>query len=104
MTKKKLNALPKFDAADYLDSPEDVAAYLDVAFEDGDPVRIADALGVVTRAKGMTAMASEVGITRKGLYKALSPQGDPKLSTLLGVFKALGLRMTGTPARQATAA
>lgn len=64
-----------------------VAAYVEAAFDDGDPAVIAHALG-------MTTIARKAGVTREALYKALSEKGDPKLSTLLGVMKALGLRLS----------
>lgn len=83
-----------WDAAEYLDTPEAIAAYLEAAFEDGDPALIATALGDVARARGMTELARLAGVTREALYKALSPTGDPRLSTLMGVMKALGLKIT----------
>lgn len=82
-----------WDAAEYLDSPEAIASYLEAAFEDGDPALIAAALGDVARAQGMTQLASQAGVTREALYKALSPNGDPRLSTFLGVTKALGIKI-----------
>ena len=82
-----------WDPAEYLDTPVAVAAYLEAAFEEGDPALIAAALGDVARAQGMTQLASMAGVTREALYKALSPTGDPRLSTLLCVMKALGLRI-----------
>ena len=87
-----------WDAAEYLDNPEMIAAYLEAAFEDGDTALIATALGNVARAKGMTAVAREAGVTRDTLYKALSETGDPRFSTLLNVIRALGLRLTVTQA------
>ncbi|WP_105404971.1 addiction module antidote protein [Neorhizobium sp. T7_12] len=84
----------KWDVQDYLKAPEARVAYLEAAFEDGDPKLISIALGDVARSMGMTNVAKEAGITREALYKALSDKGDPKLSTLLGVLKALGLRVT----------
>lgn len=86
-----------FDAAEYLDTPESQAELLADAFESGDAAYIAQALGTVARARGMTELAREAGLTRQGLYKALSDQGDPRLSTLLGVAKALGYRLTVQP-------
>jgi probable addiction module antidote protein len=82
-----------WDAAEYLESPEAIAGYLEAAFEDGDPALIAAALGDVARAMGMTQLASKAGVTREALYKALSPTGDPRLSTFLGVMKALGIKL-----------
>jgi probable addiction module antidote protein len=87
----------KWDSADFLDSPEAVAAYLDAAFEDGDPRVITHALGNVARAKGMAQVAQDAGVTRAGLYKALTADGDPRLTTLLGVLKSLGLGISVHP-------
>lgn len=88
----------KFDIQDHLRTPEDRAAYLDAAFEDGDPALIANALGDIARAIGMSDIARESGISREGLYKALSEKGDPKLSTLLKVTRAMGLQFSFQPA------
>lgn len=82
-----------WDAADYLDGPEMIAGYLNAAFEDGDPALIMAALGDVARAKGMTAIAREAGVSREALYKSLRAEGDPRLSTLLGVMKALNMSL-----------
>ncbi len=84
----------RWDASEYLNSPEAIAEYLEAVFEDGDPSLIAAALGDVARAMGMTQLASQAGVTREALYKALSPDGDPRLSTFLGVMKALGIKLT----------
>ena len=83
----------KWDAAEYLDTPKAIVAYLEAAFEDGDPALVAAALGDIARAKGMTQLARQAGVTREALYKALSPSGDPRLSTFLGVLKALGIKI-----------
>ncbi|MDI6027740.1 putative addiction module antidote protein [Corticibacterium sp. UT-5YL-CI-8] len=83
----------KWDSAEYLKAEEDILAYLEAAFEDGDPALIKHALKVIARARGMTAIAKDAGVTREALYKALSEKGDPKLSTLLGVMRALGLSL-----------
>lgn len=91
----------KWDAAEFLNSDEAIAAYLEAAFEDGDPKMIAVALGDIAKAKGMSAIARDAGVTREALYKALSDKGDPKLSTLVGVMKALGLRFTVTKTTEA---
>ena len=82
-----------WDAADYLESEEDVVLYLEAAFEDGDPGLIAAALGDIARAKGMTTVAAEAGLGRESLYKALSPDGNPEFATVLKVMRALGLRL-----------
>jgi probable addiction module antidote protein len=88
----------RFDILDHLKTPEDRSAYIEAAFEDGDPALIAHAFGDVARSIGMTSVAREAGVTREALYKALSEKGDPKLSTLLGVARALGLQLTTKPA------
>lgn len=95
--------LKTFDAAKYLETEDDFADLLNDAMETGDPAYIANALGVVARARGMTQVARDAGVTREALYKALSPNGDPKLSTLLGVMKALGVKLVAQPAKQASA-
>jgi len=86
-----------FDAAEYLDTPESQADLLADAFDSGDATYIAHALGVIARARGMTTVARDAGVTREALYKALSEKGDPKLSTLLGLMKALGVQLTAKP-------
>ena len=82
-----------WDAADYLETKEDVVLYLEAAFEDGDPGLIAAALGDIARAKGMTKVAADAGLGRESLYKALSPGGNPEFATVLKVMRALGLRL-----------
>lgn len=84
----------RFDSADYLETAEDVAAYLEAAFEDGDPAVITHALGVAARAEGMTEVARRAGLTRASLYKALSDDGHPEFATVLKVLRALGLKLT----------
>jgi probable addiction module antidote protein len=86
--------LLKWDSADHLKTRDDIAAYLEAAFEDGDPALITHALGVVARSEGMTEVAKQAGLTRASLYKALSADGHPEFSTVLKVIQALGLRMT----------
>jgi len=90
----------RFDVQEHLKTPEDRAAYLEAAFEDGDPALITHALGDVARAIGMTAVAKEAGVTREALYKSLSDRGDPRLSTLIGVMKAVGLKLAAAPASE----
>jgi probable addiction module antidote protein len=86
-----------FDPADYLDTPEAVAAYLEAAFADGDPAEIADSLGVVARARGMSALARETGMARQSLYKALGDGGNPSFANVLKITKALGLKLSLQP-------
>jgi probable addiction module antidote protein len=83
----------KWDVAEHLDDEEAILAYLDAAMEDGDPVLIAAALGDVARARGMSYVAQKTGMSRESLYRALSPEGNPELATVVRVMKALGLRL-----------
>jgi probable addiction module antidote protein len=82
-----------FDAALYLTSPESQEELLNDAFASGDARYVSHALGVIARACGMTEVAREAGVTREALYKALSENGDPRLTTLLGVARALGVTL-----------
>jgi probable addiction module antidote protein len=86
-----------WDAADHLETKEDIAAYLEAALEDGDPSVIAAALGDIARSKGMTHIAHETGLGRESLYKALSSDGNPEFMTIMKVLQALGLRLRVVP-------
>lgn len=90
--KAKTNTRP-WDAAEHLDTEEDMAAYLEAALEEGDASLVAAALGDIARAKGMTWIAKETGLGRESLYKALSPEGNPEFATVLKVVRSLGLRL-----------
>jgi probable addiction module antidote protein len=83
----------RWDSADYLKKPRDIAEYLDAVLEDGDPALISHALGVIARARGMRDVAGKSGLGRESLYKALSKTGNPELATFLKVIKALGLKL-----------
>lgn len=98
MNPDKIAKLKKWDIQEHLNTPEDIALYLEAVFEDGDPKLIAAALGDIARSKGMTQVAKDAGLSRESLYKALSVNGDPRLTTLVGVFKALGLKLSATAA------
>lgn len=89
----------RYDGVEYLETDEDMAAYLDAILEEGDPQLLSVALGDVAKAKGMTQLARESGVTRDGLYKALSSSGNPSFDTLAKVLSALGLRFGIKPAR-----
>ena len=82
-----------YDSARYLDNDESIAGYLEAAFETDDPAFIAKAFGVVARAKGMTQIAKDAGLSRESLYRSLGENGNPEFSTVLKVAKALGLRL-----------
>ncbi|QJB68691.1 addiction module antidote protein [Parasphingorhabdus halotolerans] len=89
----KLKTKP-FDAAKYITEPEHVVDLLNDALESGEAGYIANALGVVARSEGMTAIAEKSGVKRQALYRSLSEDGNPTLETLLGVLGALDLRLT----------
>lgn len=96
----------RFDVADYLETAEDIAAYLEAAAEaaaeDGDPAPLVTALGTIARARNMSKLARDAGMTREGLYKALSPDGNPSFGTVAKVARALGLEVSLKPsAREA---
>ena len=84
-----------FDVADYLRTPEDMAAYLEAWLEEApdDAAGIARALGDIARAKGMGQIAKQAGVSRESLYRALSSKGNPSLATVLKVTNALGVRL-----------
>ena len=86
-----------FDPAEYLDDSESIAAYMTDALDSGDPAFVADALGVVARASGMSEVAREAGVSRESLYRAQSADGNSEFATVLRVVRALGLRLWAAP-------
>ncbi len=92
--------LTKWDAVDHLKTEEDLSLYLEACFEEdpGDGSLIRAALGDIARARGMAQLARDTGLTREGLYKALSPEGNPEFSTVVRVIHALGLKLHAIPA------
>ena len=86
----------RWDSTEYLQTDEDIQLYLEACIEeaDGDPTFIVHALGVIARAKNMSQLARDAGLSREGLYKALSPEGNPTFATVAKVAKALGLQIT----------
>ena len=95
MIKKKITARP-FDAAAYLTSETDIAAYLDTILEENDPNLLA-ALGDIARARGMSSLAKATGLSRESLYKSLSGERVPSTETLLKVLHALNLKLSVSP-------
>lgn len=85
----------RYDVADHLRSPKEMAAYLEACLEvaDGDAAFIAKALGDIARAKGMAQVARDAGLSRESLYKALSGDRSPDFDTILKVIGALGLKL-----------
>lgn len=87
-----------FDAAEYLGAIEDQVDIISDALELGDPAYIAYAIGAIVRAQEISDPARESGVTREALYRALSTESDPKLSTLIRVLSALGIKLTASAA------
>jgi len=85
----------KYDVAEHLRTPEEMAAYLEACFEEanGDAAFIAKALGDIARAKGMTQVARDAGLSRESLYKALSGERSPGFDTIIKVIGALGIKL-----------
>lgn len=84
----------KFDVQDFLKTPQEQAAYIAAALEDGDPSLIASAIGDIARARGVTAFAKEAGLSRETVYKTFQPGGNPTLDSLAKATKVLGLRLS----------
>jgi probable addiction module antidote protein len=95
----------RWDSAEYLKTEEDIQAYLEACVEesDGDPALIIHAFNVIARARNMSQLARDTGLSREGLYKALSPGGNPSFDTISKVAKALGFKLTVQLAVQPTA-
>ncbi len=93
-------ATTRWDSAEHLKTEEDIQLYLEACLEeaDNDPAFILHALGVVARARNMSQLARDTGLSREGLYKALSGEGNPAFSTVVKVAKALGFKLTVQPA------
>ena len=89
----------RWESADYLETDEDIQNYIEACIEEAgdDPAFIVHALGVVARAKNMSQLARDTGLTREGLYKALSEEGNPTFATIAKVAKALGFQITVQP-------
>lgn len=93
--------ITRFDAAEYLKTPEDMAQYLDACLEEdsGDGALVRAALNDIARAYGMTQIARDSGLGRESLYKALGANGNPEFTTIMKVIRALGLRLHAVPAK-----
>ena len=87
----------KFDIADYLDSNEMIAEYLNAILEEGNNADIITAIGHIAKAVGMTKIAEETGLSRPSLYKALSDGAKPQFETIMKVLKAIGGQIRVTP-------
>lgn len=89
-----------FDAAEFLDNEEIIAAYLSDAMEDPDPDAILDAIATVARARGMAKLATDSGLGRESLYKTLSPGAKPRYETIMKIIKALNVKLQVVPAEK----
>jgi len=87
----------KWDIVEHLDNDERIALFLEAVFEDGDPAVIAAAIGDVARARGMSQVAKNAGLSRENLYRALSEGGNPEFATILKVIRAIGYDLTVVP-------
>ena len=92
--------MTRFDAAEYLGTPERQAAYITAALETGDLDFVRDALRLVARAQGMAGIAKAAKLNRESLYKALGDAGNPEFDTILRVIRALGLTLSARPAEK----
>ena len=93
----KVAELPEFDAAQFLDNEDAVAAYLSDILQANDPALLAAALGDIARSRGMTDIARAAGLTREALYKALRPHAQPRFDTVQRVCAALGVKLVAQP-------
>ena len=87
----------RYDTANYLQDEQDIQAYLEVALEDGDPAMIAVALGNIARSRNISQLARDTHMSRDGIYKALSGQGNPSFSTISKLAGALGYQINLVP-------
>lgn len=104
MAKNSGSKITKFDAAEYLDTPELVAAYLSEAFESKDKAFISDAFSTVMRSKGMTEVARKAKVSRESLYRSFDGKTDAGFGTVQKVLEALGLELAVKPRSHAKAA
>ena len=95
--KTKISDLPEFEMAHHLKNDKDIAAYITMVIEDGDAAELAHALGVAAKARGMSEVAKDAGLTREALYKALRPNAKPRFDTINRVCTALGVRLKAEP-------
>lgn len=85
--------IERYDAADYLKDEQNVLAYLNAALDDGHSDVVAQAIGNVARARGMSRIAKRCGVGRESLYKSLSDKGNPEFRTVVSVLRAMGIRL-----------
>lgn len=95
--KLNVSELPVFDIAEHLADEQAIADYITVVLEENDSAALAEALGTVARARGMTEIAAKSGLTREALYKALRPASQPRFDTIARVCAALGVKLVAQP-------
>jgi probable addiction module antidote protein len=95
--KIKVADLPVFDITEHLDSEQAIAEYITIVLEENDPAALADALGVAARARGMSEIAKQSGLSREALYKALRSDAQPRFETISRVCAALGVKLVAQP-------
>lgn len=84
------------DPTRYLETDQDIAEFLDAVLENDDPAVIADTIGIVARARGMTQLARDTGLSRESLYRALNREGNPEFATIVKVLRTFGVRLGAT--------
>ena len=94
MKKKEKISFSKYDPAEYIETKEDVIAFLEGALEENDPEFLFKTIGYIARSKGMAQIARELNLNREGLYTSLSPQGNPSFVTIARVLDNLGFRLS----------
>ncbi len=99
MTKKKI-VVSEFDASEFLKDEYDIAEYLSAVLEENDPALLAAAIGDIAKAKGMSRLAKETGMSRTSLYKSLSGNGNPELGTVMNVMRHFGVKLTASVVRK----
>jgi probable addiction module antidote protein len=97
-TAREKLGIKRYDSADYLQTQQDMEQYFEACLEMGEPALIQEALGAIARARGMAQLAKDTGLTREGLYKSLSADGNPEFATVMRVISALGLTLHSVPA------
>jgi len=85
-----------WDITEHLRTKEEMATYLNVVLEEGDPSLFVSAVGDIAKARGMAEIAEKTGVSRESLYRSFRKGGDPKLTTLVGVMKSLGMKLTAS--------
>jgi probable addiction module antidote protein len=96
MVSKSIKLRP-WDSAEHLKTEEEMVLYLEACLEEADAALIAHALGTIAKARGMTQLARDTGLSRESLYKALSGEGNPEFATVMKVVKALGFQLHASP-------